>query len=166
MKRKPTLPGTEPPQRKKLGQRLTHTMVHEIAGLIRLSFEAGEITSVFGLEGPLRAGLRSDMCRNGWSWAEADAMARELLDSAFQQVRATRPSWSEGQPDWAVSTGAMIERSICARCGKPLPEGKFKFCCNFCAKAHNAMVCRFRNAAENNAYDKVVHFYGRKGSAS
>ena len=75
MKHIPTLPGAEPPKRRKLGKRLTHTMVHEIAGLIRLSFEAGEITSVFGLEGPLRAGLRSDMCRNGWSWAEADAMA-------------------------------------------------------------------------------------------
>lgn len=139
-------------------------LVGQLSRTIRLAFEAGETGSLFGLEGPLRAGIRADLCRHGWRWQEADDAARELLASAFRAVRANRPGWDEGQPEWAIHAGTLIERTRCVRCKKPLPEGHFRFCGGLCASAHFHATEKRKQAVEDQAYDKVVKFSPRKNA--
>ncbi|MGA0617417.1 hypothetical protein [Paracoccus sp. KR1-242] len=139
-------------RRGRLGAGRFDALVKELVAAIRLAFEAGATATLFGLEGPLRAAIRADLCRIGWRWQDADGMARELLDNAFSVVRATRPSWNEGQPEWTVHAGTLIERTLCVRCHKPLPEGHHKFCGNSCAVAHGARITRLKEMDE----DRVV----------
>lgn len=150
-------------QRGRLGSGRFQVLAKELARVIRLAFEAGETGSLFGLEGPLRAGIRADLCRQGWAWETADLMARDLLAEAFRVARAIRPGWDEGQPEWAIHAGTLIERTICVRCRRPLPEGYFRFCGVLCRSTHHAMVAAIREADEASAYDKVVNFGGRFG---
>ncbi|MFP4250929.1 MAG: hypothetical protein ACLFU7_14810, partial [Armatimonadota bacterium] len=70
-------------RRGRLGRQRFDHLAGDLARVIRLAFQAGDTGSLFGLEGPLRAGIRSDLCLMGWKWADADFMARELLDEAF-----------------------------------------------------------------------------------
>lgn len=138
-------------RRGELGQGRYSALVKELAGVIRLAFEAGATGSLFGLEGPLRHGIRADLCLQGWAWAKADLMAREMLDDAFRAARAVRPSWEEGQREWTVHAGTLIERTRCVRCHGPLPEGHYKFCSNICAASHNQRLARRKAAQEDRA---------------
>ena len=90
-------------------------------------------------------------CVIGWRWKDADAMAREMMDEAFRAVRATRPTWNEGQPEWTIPANTLIERTRCVRCGKPLPEGHHKFCSDLCASAHGKRLAAIREADEARA---------------
>jgi len=135
----------------RLGRQRFDGLAKELARVIRLAFEAGDTGSLFGLEGPLRAGIRRDLCLMGWKWPDADFMARELLDEAFRRARAVRPTWYEGQPDWTIQPGVLIERSRCVRCHKPLPEGHYKFCGRLCAQAHGKRMEALRGASEDTA---------------
>ena len=141
--------------RGRLGKDRFGFLVKELVAVIRLAFEAGATGSLFGLEGPLRAGIRSDLCRQGWSWFDADSMACEMLDEAFRMVRANRPGWDEGQPEWTIHAGTLIERTLCVRCRKPLPEGHFKYCGDVCGAAHHQHLAAVKNAKEIAAYDKI-----------
>lgn len=143
-------------RRGRLGKGRFDRLVKELAGVIRLAFTAGATATLFGLEGPLRAGIRADLCRQGWAWQDADDMAREMLDEAFRAVRATRPSWNEGQLEWTIHAGTLIERTRCVRCHKPLPEGLHKFCGRLCANAHNGNQARIKEANEHRLYQMVV----------
>ena len=138
-------------RRGRLGPGRFDALVRELAGVIRLAFEAGATGSLFGLEGPLRHAIRSDLCLQGWRWKDADAMAREMMDEAFRAVRATRPTWNEGQPEWTIPANTLIERTRCVRCGKPLPEGHHKFCSDLCASAHGKRLAAIREADEARA---------------
>ncbi|WP_126974659.1 hypothetical protein [Frigidibacter oleivorans] len=143
-------------ERGKLGEGRYEHLVKELARVIRLAFEAGATGTLFGLEGPLRHGIRADLCLQGWRWHSADRMASELLDDAFRRVRAKRPTWNEGQPEWAIAAGTLIKRTRCVRCCKPLPEGHFKFCGDLCAGVyHNALSLR-REAQGDRAVDMAV----------
>lgn len=137
--------------RGRLGKDRFGFLVKELVAVIRLAFEAGATATLFGLEGPLRAGIRSDLCRQGWSWKDADSMAREMLDEAFRMVRANRPTWNEGQPEWTIHAGTLIERTRCIRCHAPLPEGHHKFCSSLCGNTHNAWISARKRAAESTA---------------
>ncbi len=117
--------------------------------MIRLVFEAGATATLFGLEGPLRHGIRSDLCLQGGTWNEADEMAREMLVDAFRAARAIRPSWDEGQLEWTIHAGTLIERTHCVRCGKHLPEGHFKFCSHTCAAGHSHRIARMKVAQKD-----------------
>lgn len=139
-------------RRGRLGSGRFNALAKELADMVRLAFEAGATGSLWGLEGPLRAGIRSDLCRMGWRWSDADGMARELLEDAFRRARAVRPSWNEGQPEWTIEAGTLIERTRCVRCGKPLPEGNHKFCDQLCSWSHHARLVFLRQATE----DQVV----------
>lgn len=136
-------------RRGRLGKGRYDVLVKELVAVIRLAFDAGATATLFGLEGPLRHGIRSDLCLQHWSWADADLMAREMLADAFRAVRAIRPSWDEGQPEWIIHAGTLIERTLCVRCGKHLPEGHFKFCSNTCAAGHSHRIARMKAAQED-----------------
>ena len=138
-------------RRGRLGPGRYGRLVQEIAGAIRLAFEAGATATLFGLEGPLRHSIRADLCLQGWRWEDADLMAREMLSDAFRAVNAQRPSWDEGQPEWIIHAGTLIERTLCVRCHKPLPEGHFKFCSSLCARSHRDRLNRRREAEGDRA---------------
>jgi len=135
--------------RGRLGQNRFGALAGEIARVIRLAFEAGDTGSPFGLEGALRAGIRADLCLAGWRWQTADAMARDLLDEAFRRARAVRPTWYEGQKEWTMHEGLLIERTRCVRCHKSLPAGHRKFCSDLCAGAHHHRLANLRKASED-----------------
>lgn len=137
--------------RGRVGAGRFHAMVKDLAALVRLTFEAGETGSIFGLEGPLRAGLRADFCLQGWGWNSADLMACDLMAEVFNRIGAERPSWSEGQPEWTIEAGTMIERTRCANCRAPLPEGRPKYCSHLCASVHHHRIAKLKAANEDRA---------------
>ena len=138
-------------RRGRLGRPRYDALVKELAATIRLAFEAGATGSLFGLEGPLRHAIRADLCLQGWRWSDADLMAREMLDDAFRAVHAIRPAWEEGQLEWTVHAGTLIERTRCAHCHGPLPDGRPKFCSNLCGNAHRQRVAAIKAASEDRA---------------
>ena len=137
--------------RGRVGAGRFHAMVKDLAALVRLVFQTGETASIFGLEGPLRAGLRADFCLQGWGWNSADLMARDMLAEVFQYVGAARPDWYEGQPEWTINAGTLIERTRCVRCHKPLPERHYKFCSRICNTSHASLMYSKRQANEDHA---------------
>jgi hypothetical protein len=112
--------------------------VDSLARTIRIAFEAGMTGSLWGLEGPLRASIRADLCLQGWKWRDADELARDVVAAAHSRVGAKRPSWNEGQLEWTIEAGTLIERTRCVHCHKRLPEGHFKFCGEICGGASRA----------------------------
>ncbi|SFN61708.1 hypothetical protein SAMN05216224_10815 [Thioclava dalianensis] len=143
-------------RRGKLGRGRYDNLVKELVDVIQLAFEAGATGSLWGLEGPLRAGLRSDLCLQGWGWDSADLIAREILAEAFRAAGAKRPTWNEGQPEWTIHEGLLIERTRCIRCGKPLPEGHKKYCSGLCASTHQSRIDALKNLQVNNAVRSMV----------
>ncbi|OWJ72514.1 hypothetical protein CDV50_04900 [Haematobacter massiliensis] len=143
-------------RRGKIGETRFNVLVREIARVIRLAFEAGATASLWGLEGPLRAGIRSDLCLQGWRWKEADAAARDLLDDAFRVAGAIRPSWNEGQPEWVTHPGTLINRDCCAHCRRPLPDGMRKFCGSVCRNASFYRQMVRKEATEEQALDLAI----------
>lgn len=144
-------------RRGRMGEARYNAVAKELARVIRLAFQAGATGSLWGLEGPLRAGIRSDLCLQGWRWAEADKMAREVLEDAFRIAGPMiRPTWNEGQPEWTIEAGTLIERTHCARCFKPLPDGNHKFCSDLCRASFHAQIARRKSWTEQNALDLAV----------
>lgn len=143
--------------RGRVGTSRFQALVKDLAALVRLTFESRATASIFGLEGPLRAGLRADFCLQGWGWLSADLMARDLLAEVFKRVGAERPDWYEGQPEWTIEAGTLIERTRCVRCHNPLPEGHYKFCSRLCNTSHAAWMARLRQASENQAVHIAIN---------
>lgn len=131
-------------------------MIARLAKVIRDAYQDGQIASVFGLEGPLRHALRADLCRQGYGWRSADILAQDMVDAAQRRLGAQRPSWDEGQPEWAIHAGTLIERTLCIRCKKPLPETHHKFCSQLCTQAHFKVIDSRKEATEERAYDLVA----------
>lgn len=144
--------------RGRMGQDRHRALVHKIVGIIRVELTEGRIASPFGLEGPMRHAIRGKLCREGWGWTDADQMARDVLEATFNRLGANRPSWNEGQPEWLIEGGTLIQRDRCARrgCGKPLPEGHRKFCGKLCRDAHHTRLERLMSADEDAALDIAV----------
>lgn len=142
-------------RRGRMGESRYNALVKELARVIRLAFEAGATGSLWGLEGPLRAGLRSDLCLQGWGWQSADLAARDVLEDAFRLAGAIRPTWNEGQPEWTIEAGTLVERTFCANCRKPLPDGRPKFCSDLCQSAFNRRL-NFRKAASEDVAVKLA----------
>lgn len=144
-------------RRARMGEKRYRALVLNLACVIRLAFQERAVGSLWGLEGPFRAAIRSDLCLQLWAWPHADAIAKEALDDAFRFLGAVRPTWYEGQPEWAIEAGTLIERTRCARCHKPLPEGHHKFCSRLCSSTHAAHLSRLRQADEDTAVQMVVN---------
>lgn len=129
---------------RKINQARRNHLIDRVAAILR----TGE-TSKFEFEASCRHGLRSSLCLQGWSWADADQLAAEIVAAALNRIGAERPSWKEGQPEY-TQEGVIIEhRATCLRCrGGPLPEGHWKFCSSLCANAHKQSLMRLRRAEE------------------
>ena len=90
----------------------------------------------FQYEGACRHGLRSSLVLDGWRWQRADDKAAEIIEAAFKLIGAKRPSWFEGQPEFANAS----HRLYCAnqKCQKPLkPNGsqwRQMYCSEPCRK--------------------------------
>lgn len=140
----------------KLSKDRASGLVDGLAALVRAEYEAGHIGDKLGLEGPLRHALRGDLCLQGWRWNDANAAAKNLTDIVQLRVGATRPSWNEGQPEWTIKAGALIERTFCAHCRKPLPEGTHKFCSYLCGQAHHSKIKTRKASSEAQATREVV----------
>ncbi|MFV0303423.1 MAG: hypothetical protein ACK5IP_21570 [Paracoccus sp. (in: a-proteobacteria)] len=138
-------------RRGRLGAGRYGNQVKRLAVVFRLAFQAGVTGSPFGLEGPMRHALRGDLCRQGWRWKDADAMARELLDDAFRALRVSRPDWDEGQPEWTIHAGTLIERTRCARCHASLAGEQYKYCSSQCRVAHHMFWARRKEASGDRA---------------
>lgn len=75
-------------------------------------------------EGPGRHCVRVRLLMSGaWSWADADFMAQEVVGEALRRCGCTeRPSWQEGQPDFAQLGYDPVRYTRCLRCGEIIPE--------------------------------------------
>lgn len=134
----------------RVGKDRHHVIATRLRRIIRHEFVEGRIPTVFGLEGPLRHALREAFCSQGWRWSDADDTARHLVETALFSLGAMRPSWNEGQPEWSIESGTLIERTRCARCHAPLPEGRHKFCSRLCSTTYNSWLSDMRQADESN----------------
>ncbi|MDQ7775531.1 MAG: hypothetical protein Q4615_06280 [Paracoccus aminovorans] len=143
-------------QRKKGGNRKFERLVEELVDTIRLAFQLGWTGSIWGLEGTLRHGVRARYCLAKWKWSDADALARDAVAEAYRRIGAKRPDWNEGQPEWTIEGGALVERTRCARCHMPLPEGHHKYCGKICRNAHYAHIARIKNADEDGVLRLVI----------
>ncbi len=122
-------------QRGKLTRARFEALVNRLILISREAHVAGITATIMGLEGPLIHAVRSTLCLWGWRFRTADELARAAMAEALQRVLAKRPSWNEGQPDWAISEGLLIERKRCVRCHKKLPDGHKKYCSRLCARS-------------------------------
>ncbi len=133
-------------------------LVDSLARTIRIAFEAGETGSLWGLEGPLRASIRADLCLQGWKWRDADELAREVVAAAHSRVGAKRPSWNEGQLEWTIESGTLIQRTRCVRCHKPLPEGHHKFCSDVCGSVYQSRLAHRHQMTEEQVAASVSNW--------
>lgn len=145
LSRLPWTPKPEPKVKPKL-RRINKDRRRHLVETVATFLKTGE-ASKFEFEAPCRHALRKAfILGGGWGWAEADILANEIVQAALRQIGAQRPSWAEGQPDWAQNgSGAQIARTLCIRCGTRLPEGHTKFCSDLCAGAHHMAVSRIND---------------------
>lgn len=148
-------------RRGRLADSRRKALVDRLAISTRLALEADMIATKFGLEAAFRYRIRSILCLQGWPWPAADRAAREILDAVFARLCAARPSWDEGQPEWAQKgASASLGRMGCARCRKALPPGHHKFCGKLCADAYHAWMERLRRVGEDEALDMAIRYDG------
>lgn len=105
-----------------------HERVRRIASVLK-TYEI----SPFQFEAACTHGLRSTLCYRGWPFQEAQTEAHKLVQAALDLIGARRPSWEMGQPEY-VHPG-LVERTRCARCARPLPEGHRLWCSSVCGDA-------------------------------
>lgn len=134
--------------RGRLGKDRFDRLAGELVSLHRLALETRAVASVFGLEGTLRAAVRADLVLQGWRWRDADLVACGVLAEVYRRLRAERPDWAEGQPEWVRLPGVLIERTRCAKCHGRLPEGHSKFCSRICATTYHDRLATIRAADE------------------
>ncbi|MBL0934244.1 MAG: hypothetical protein IBJ07_05795 [Rhizobiaceae bacterium] len=112
----------------------------------------------FAFEATCRHALRSKLCLEGWKWHEADSLSVEIVTTALNRIGARRPTWAEGQPEYVQNgAGALIERTRCIRCHKPLPEGHFKFCSFLCGQSHREIIGRRHTMSEERLVNTIVN---------
>lgn len=140
---------TREAERGRLAKQRADVLEDRLANVMRASFASGEIAYIGGLEGPLRHGIRAKLCLGGWHWRDADKAAQVTVENALRRVRAMRPTWYEGQPEWTIREGMLIERTRCVKCHKPLPPENYKFCGHLCRGAHNKRMEALRNGQED-----------------
>lgn len=114
---KPTAKG----KLRQLGKKRFNALVGSTARVLQV----GEPTK-FEFEGACRAGLRSSLCLDGWSWPDADAASAEVVARALTKIGAVRPTWQQGQPEYTQAGFAPILRLRCKHCGNPIPPARIE----------------------------------------
>jgi hypothetical protein len=132
-------------RRKPAADRERERLVSTVARILR----AGG-SSKFEYEAACRYGLRVNLCLSGWPWADADAMAASIVTAGLDRIKAVRPTFWEGQPEYADTD---TSRGFCARenCGRPVPIDlessngtPVKYCSSICKhRAHAERARRF-----------------------
>lgn len=99
-------------------------------------------SSKFEFEASCHSGIRQSLCLQGWSWADADLAAADVVGSALNQIGAVRPTWYEGQPEWTQPAYSPVERVLCERCATRIPHGRgdgtgtaARYCSDLCSRA-------------------------------
>jgi predicted nucleic acid-binding Zn ribbon protein len=110
-----------------------HERVRQVADVLK-QYRA----SPFQFEAPCRYAIRAQLCLEGWDWHAADQEAHQLVQAALDLIGARRPSWSQGQPEWAQEGVRADEPLHCKRCSKVLPEGHKLWCSHTCYSAARA----------------------------
>lgn len=89
--------------------------------------------SHFQHEASCRNGLRAALCMKGYGWRRADDEAAAIVAEALHAIGAKRPSWVEGQRQYAVP------RENYQWCASPLDEAVYargrRFCDDVCQKS-------------------------------
>lgn len=127
----PTLKPPSKPKPRKLNRDRQRHLVESTAFILRL----GEPT-YFAFEGACRHDLRSRLCLEGWAWQDADTAAAEIVSSALNRIGATRPSWIQGQPEYAHAAAERQEHVRCRNCGGGMPPENAIFCSSQCRISH------------------------------
>lgn len=123
--------------RRRLAKMRGEAVVGLLVRLTREALEDGRIVTPLNREAIHRHVIRSILVTEGWPWHPADDVAAELVRITLDTLNAKRPSWDEGQPEHVIQRGTLVERTRCANCGNPLPEGHRKFCGQNCNSAHH-----------------------------
>lgn len=121
-------------------------LVLVVVGLLR----AGQPPTPFAREGMLIAAVRSAIViRGGWTWRDADRVARLVVHEALRTIGAKRPSWVEAStPHYAQGDAfSLFERTRCRNCGWQLPPENRAFCSNRCKASYNMARHRAEAAA-------------------
>ena len=134
--------------RHKLAKGRADHIVGHLCAITRLALSEGRILTPLAHEALFRQAIRSQLCLQGWKWHPADQVARDLVGVMLSILQAKRPSWNEGQPEWTIERGTLIERTRCANCGNPLPEDRPKFCSDPCRNTYNHRLSRLKEASE------------------
>lgn len=137
--------------RGRMGPGRHKTLVDALAKQTLDAFMDGRIPTLLAYEGAHRHAVRAALCLQGWHWRIADTMAADVVWSVHMKLAAKRPSWNEGQPDWTIEAGTLIERTRCVRCHNDLPEGHHKFCSDLCRTSHHNRLWKIREADEDKA---------------
>ncbi len=135
--------------KRRLSKDRAEHIVGNLCAITRVAVAEGRVLTPLGCEGLYRRVIRSELVLQGWPWADADRTALDLVAVVFAILQVKRPSWAEGQPEWTIEAGSLIERTRCVHCHKDLPEGHHKFCGKLCRTAHGLRMMRMREANEN-----------------
>jgi hypothetical protein len=129
-------------QPRKLNRERERRLVDDVAEVLH----TGEPT-LFAFEAVCRHAIRYALCRKGWQWEDADLAAARVVSMSLNLIGAERPSWAQGQPGWTEPGALPIERTRCARCRKPLPDDRPKYCSDHCRQgAKDARTVEQRSA--------------------
>ena len=134
--------------RERLAKDRAEKIVGNLCAVTRLALEEGRILTPLAYEATFRTTIRSELCLQGWSWQAADDTAQDVVAVVFSILQVKRPDWYEGQPEWTIKRGTLVERTRCANCGYALPEGHAKFCSTPCRNVHGLRLKALREADE------------------
>lgn len=89
--------------------------------------------SKFENEAECRHGLRAALCLRGFSWADADSEAADIVGAGLKRLGAMRPTWLQGQPEG-------VDRENCLGCGQELDTSdrqlrRVSWCSELCRMA-------------------------------
>ena len=118
-----------------------------VADVVRI-LDAGR-SSKFEYEAATRVGLRAGFCLEGRTWKFADTYAAAIVKEALHRIGAARPTWEQGQPEWAQDGFAPVQRFFCSGCARPIPKDRtsriglpVKYCSDLCMGAAYARKAR------------------------
>ncbi|MGH6951860.1 MAG: hypothetical protein ACREH4_13390 [Vitreimonas sp.] len=131
---------SKPPRRMNLSADAFEKHCDEIAAFVRTQ------PLPWNGEAGARHCIRVRLIMGGWGWHDADSQAHEVVQEALRRCGcAERPTWQQGQPDWAQPGFDPVFHTHCVRCGEKIPDertggnkgrGAVKYCSQLCGQSH------------------------------